>query len=674
MIIGTILDFSLPLKSPVMVFALALIIILSVPFLLKRLQIPSIIGLITAGVIIGPNALHLLERNEAIDLFSTIGLLYIMFLAGLELDMKQFKRTRYKGIIFGMFTFIIPLTLGLPICYFVLDYTFTASLFIASMFSTHTLIAYPIISRLGISKEESVSVTVGGTILTDTLVLLILAVNIGLATGDSNYNYYFRLFLSLIIFLVIIFYIFPVISKWFFRNFENEKNAHFIYVLTIVFVSGTLAELGGIEPVIGAFMAGLAINRLIPDRSPLMNRVEFVGNSLFIPFFLISVGMLVDFRILLHGQKALVIAGVLTAVALTGKWFAALFTQMILKYSVLQRNIMFGLSSAHAVATLAVITVGYNLKILDDSILNGTIILIFITCLVASVIAEKSGKSILLEGLPKEKKKSVHEEKIMVPLSNPMTFKRLLELAMLIRDPDLSSEISALSVVMEHEDVQARLQAGRKLLEEAIEHGSSADFRINAYLKVDINVTGGIIRAAKETQTNILVVGASPKKDIVRKIVGNVLDKIIDNYRGILIVGSLIHPLNMTKKIIVFFPPYADKESGFKPLLDKIITLVLNLSKPVEVHCTLSGQKEIESVIRRFGKKISFSFTPVEAEDDFFKSVRVIKETDLLVFINSRKGMISYNQKWQDNQPLYTNLYERSNIIIAYLSGNEFLI
>nr|WP_278020906.1 cation:proton antiporter [Flavobacterium ginsengisoli] len=318
-------EFELPLSNPVLIFSLILFIILLCPILLKKINIPGIIGLIISGVIIGPHGLNILAKNSAVDLFSTIGLLYIMFIAGLELDMNEFKANRNKSVLFGFFTFILPLSIGFPVCFYLLKYDFNASFLTASMFATHTLVAYPIVSKLGIAKNQAVAITVGGTILTDTAVLIILAVIMGSSQGNLNQAFWVKLIVSLAIFSAIMFMIIPRVAKWFFKKLESEKHAHYIFVLSVVFFAAFLAEVAGVEPIIGAFVAGLALNPLIPHSSALMNRIEFIGNSLFIPFFLISVGMLVDVSVILSGPTALIVAGTLSVVAIFGKWIASIF-------------------------------------------------------------------------------------------------------------------------------------------------------------------------------------------------------------------------------------------------------------------------------------------------------------------------------------------------------------
>src|SRR5690606_5044182 len=344
-------EFQLPLQNPVLVFCIILFIILGSPIIFKRINIPGIIVLIISGTIIGPHGLNLLEQSSAIELFSTIGIIYIMFIAGLELDMNEFKATRHRSLLFGFFTFSFPMVIGFPVCYYILGYDFNASILITCMFATHTLVAYPIVSKLGISNNQAVAVTVGGTILTDAAVLTILAVIVENGKGTLDNEFWIKLGVSLVIFMFILFYIIPKIAKWFFRKLENERHSHYIFVLAVVFFAAFLSEIAGLEPIIGAFVAGLAINPLIPHSSVLMNRIEFIGNSLFIPFFLISVGMLVDVSVIFSGTAILIVAGALTIVAIFTKWLAAYFAQILFKYSVLQRNLMFGLSTSRAAAT-----------------------------------------------------------------------------------------------------------------------------------------------------------------------------------------------------------------------------------------------------------------------------------------------------------------------------------
>jgi Kef-type K+ transport system membrane component KefB len=385
---------SFPLINPVGVFLLLLLIVLLMPRLMTLLRMPPIVGFVLAGMVIGPFGLHLLDRNAVIELFATIGLLYLMFLAGLQLDLNDFGRKRNRSLVFGLLTFAVPILLGFPACYFLLHQSLLASALTASMFATHTLVAYPIITRYALAGNEAVAVAVGGTILTDTAVLLIFSVIMSAFHGQLTPGFWLHLFVSVTAFSLIVFVGMPRVARWFLKRPSIEPTAPFVFILCMVFFAGFLAQLCGLEPIIGAFVAGLALNREVPAGSPLLERVSFTGNALFIPFFLISVGMLVDLRVLFKGTSALLVAVCLTVVALAGKWLAAWITQRIFNYSANQRKLIFGLSSSHAAATIAIILAGYKAGVIGADILNGTILLIMVTCLVASFVTENAAKGI----------------------------------------------------------------------------------------------------------------------------------------------------------------------------------------------------------------------------------------------------------------------------------------
>ena len=513
-------EFTIPFQNQVLVFSLILFIILLSPIFLRKLKIPGIIGLIISGVIIGPHGFNILEKNSAIDLFSTIGLLYIMFIAGLELEIIEFKKNKYKSIGFGIFTFIIPLSIGIPVCYYLLHYNIAASILISSMFSTHTLVAYPIVSKFGISRNQAVATTVGGTIFTDTAVLVILAIITSSVSGGLNTEFWLSLLVSVTIFSGIIFFIIPIVTKWFFIKTEGEKISHFVYVLSILFLSAFLAKIAGLEPIIGAFIAGIVLNRLIPHSSALMNRLGFVGNSIFIPFFLISVGMLVDIKILFNGTTAILIAITLSVVAIAGKWLAAYVTQKVFKYSSDQRLLIFGLSSSHAVATLAVIMVGYKASIIDNNILNGTIILILITCIVASFATENAAKKIASkqDSISDRDEETIYkQENILISISNFNNIEQLLDFSILIKEKKSLTPINILSVVNNDYSAELNMVKAKRKLERYMLYASASETKINPIAVIAINLTDGIVRTSKEILANIIIIGWPSKDTFVYK-------------------------------------------------------------------------------------------------------------------------------------------------------------
>ena len=639
-------EFELPLQNPVLVFSLVLFIILLSPILLRRLNVPGIIGLIVSGVIIGPYGFNILENNAAVDLFSTIGLLYIMFIAGLELDLNEFKSNRNKSLLFGFFTFTIPLTLGYPVCRYLLGYDFNASFLTASMFATHTLVAYPIVSKLGVSKDQAVAITVGGTILTDTAVLIILAVIMGNAEGNLTQEFWIRLIVSLAIFSAIMFLIIPRIAKWFFRKLESEKHSHYIFVLSIVFLAAFLAEVAGVEPIIGAFVAGLALNKLIPHSSALMNRIEFIGNSLFIPFFLISVGMLVDVSVIMSGPWAIIIAITLTIVAVAAKWIAAFLTQITFKYSKAQRDLIFGLSSAHAAATLAVILVGYRADILDENILNGTIILILITCIIASFVTEKAAKQIIIE--TEEDSSSLltsnggTTEHILLPIPNVAEIEKLLELAIFIKDKKSSNPISILSVVSNNDEAEINILKARNKLEEFVKQASASETNVNIITTIDHNIASGIARISRETMSNIIVMGWPRRVGFFDKLIGEKIVSILSNTDKTTFICHFEKPLVLHKRIVIAAPPLAEHENGFSLWFTKIAKLAQELSIGIVMYCNEATEKAVERLYTQAKLTATITVENFKEWDDFLVLSRNFQEDDLIVLVSARRGAASY--------------------------------
>ena len=662
-------EFQLPLKNPVLIFSLILFIILLSPILLKRLNVPGIIGLIISGVIIGPHGLNILAKNSAVDLFSTIGLLYIMFIAGLELDMNEFKANRNKSIVFGFFTFIIPLAIGFPVCYYLLQYNFDASFLTASMFATHTLVAYPIVSKLGISKNQAVAITVGGTILTDTAVLIILAVIMGKSQGTLNQEFWVQLGVSLTIFSIIMFLIIPRIAKWFFRKLESEKHSHYIFVLSVVFFAAFLAEVAGVEAIIGAFVAGLALNKLIPHSSALMNRIEFIGNALFIPFFLISVGMLVDISVLFSGPMAWIIAITLSVVAILGKWMAAKMTQFVFRYSKAQGKLIFGLSGAHAAATLAVILVGYEAKILDENILNGTIILILITCIVASLATEKAAKKIILETEedPAALLQADHikNEHILIPIANIENLEKLLELSIFIKDKKSVNPISVLSVVSNNEEAELKIVNARNKLESFVKTASAAETKINIITTIDHNAISGISRISREIMADLIIREWPIKTGFLDKLVGESVDSVLTSTEKNTFICYLNKPLVLHKRIIIAAPPLCEHEIGFELWVTKLSRLSQELSIPVQLYCNSISAKAVSKTMAKAKLPVPFSLIQFDDWDDFLILARNIQDSDLFVLVSARKGTASYAQIL-DNLPakLEKHFAANSRIII----------
>ncbi|MGB3345059.1 MAG: cation:proton antiporter [Aequorivita sp.] len=638
-------EFQLPLQNPVLIFSLILFIILLAPIVLQRIRIPGIIGLIVSGIIIGPAGLNVLEKSLFVDVFSTIGLLYIMFIAGLELDLNQFKANRNKSLLFGFLTFTIPLGLGFPICHYLLGFDFNASLLTASMFATHTLVTYPIVSKMGLSKNIAVAITVGGTILTDTAVLILLAVILGSHHGGLTQEFWIRLGISLVLFSAFMFLVIPRIAKWFFGKLESERHSHYIFVLSVVFFAAFLAEIAGLESIIGAFVAGLALNKLIPHSSALMNRIEFIGNSLFIPFFLISVGMIVDIGVILSGPMALIIAATLTVAAITGKWLAAFFTQIVFRFSKGQRKLIFGLSSAHAAATLAVILVGYKAGILDDNILNGTVILILVTCIVASFATESAAKMIVRSSDDDEDLEltaGANQEQILIPIANLVNIDKVLDFAVLIKENKSINPITILTVVPNTNEAEKTIVKTKQGLEAYLKETTASDTHANIMATIDHNAASGIARSAREIMADIILLGWPQKTGFLDKLIGDKMESILQNTDKTLFICDFQIPLVNHKRLFLIVPPNAEFEDGFAIWMNKIAKLSVELSIPIILNCT----EETHKAILKFAKtnKITISVTYHHFNDweEFFILSRQITDTDFIVMVSARRGYLSH--------------------------------
>jgi Kef-type K+ transport system membrane component KefB/nucleotide-binding universal stress UspA family protein len=678
------LDFSLPLKNPVLLFSLILFIILFAPILLNKLKIPHLIGLIIAGAVIGPNGLHLMLRDSSIVLFGTVGLLYIMFLAGLEIDLAEFKKNSLKSLTFGMYTFIIPMVLGTFSGIYLLGFTVPTSVLLASMFASHTLIAYPIISKLGVTKNRAVNITVGGTMITDTLALLVLAAIAGMSSGEVDEGFWLRLALFVIAFGLVVMFGFPFIARWFFKRFDDNIS-QYIFVLAMVFLAAFLAEAAGIEAIIGAFLAGLALNRLIPRTSPLMNRVEFVGNALFIPFFLIGVGMLIDFRVFFKDLETIKVAMVMVVIATLAKYIAAWLAQKTFKFTSDERRLIFGLSNAQAAATLAAVLVGYNIilnkaeiaeadlaglvvepvRLLSESVLNGTILMILVTCTIASFVAQKGAQNIaLLEGVESGQEEHSSDERILIPIANPGSVEELVTLSLTVKSANNKSGLFALNVIDSKGSENGAEKTARKIMDKAVQTAAATDNKLLELIRYDVNTVNGIVNVVREQKISDLILGLARKSGLSTKFLGNLTEGILTRCNITTLIYKSAQPLSTVKRYIVVVPEKAEMEIGFPFWIMKL----WNIARNTGAKLVFYGPIKSLDFVRALNVKHP---VPVEFEefidwDDFLIVARDVKKDDCLVVVMSRKDWPSYHPN-MNRVPVYLNKYfEETNFILIY--------
>ncbi|WP_041053528.1 cation:proton antiporter [Jeotgalibacillus campisalis] len=635
---------TIPFEEPVLVFGLAVIIFLVSPFIMSRLRIPGIIGPIIAGVIVGPNGFGLLERGETIQLLGTVGLLFIIFIAGLELDIDGFKKYRKRSISFGLLSFCIPLVFGTAVGYY-LGFGWAAAILLGSIVGSHTLLAYPIASRLGIAKNKAVTTAIGGTLMTDTLAMLILAVVAGYASGDASVGFWFRLITSTLLFALVVLAGAPRLAKWFFRNSNNEGQMEFNFVLTILFVSGSLALFAGLEPIIGAFLSGLALNRYIYDHGPLMNRIRFTGNALFIPFFLLSVGMLMDLSVLFSSTDAWILTISILGAVLIGKSIASAITCRIYRYSQDENRVMIGLTVPQAAATLAATLVGFELALLDQATVNGVIVMILLTCILGPYMTEKYGRRLAVAETMEQSDQDDRPERILIPIANPHTTQTLLDLGFIVRQAKLSTEpIYPLSVVQKDvKSVEGKVASAEKMLTDAIAYAAGANIPARSLIKIDRNIGRGIERAVAEERITTIIAGWNGERP-ANKLFGGIIDNFLDHTNERAMIVKLGHPLNTTDRIVLILP----KGSYYKPGIQDGIRIVKGMASQLNcmVECLVIRDTvdRYETLFSSIKPSVTTFMHRLESWEELYdQPVQSLRKNDLVMVMSARKGTIAWH-------------------------------
>ncbi|MBR3872519.1 MAG: cation:proton antiporter [Paludibacteraceae bacterium] len=697
--------FSLPLEDPVLIFSVILAIILFAPIIFDKIKIPHIVGMILAGMILGPNGINLLSHDSSFELFGQVGILYIMFIAGIDMDMNDFKQNRKKSIVFGVFTFLIPMILGsITGFYLIKEIILTASgeaseitwlqgnpsnnvtlikyctlsaVVLASMYASNTLIAYPIISRFGIAKQRSVNITVGGTMITTILSLLVLAIILEVVRqGTIDYIFWIRLIVSLGIYSVILFYLYPLIGRWFFKRFDDNI-AQYIFVLSMVFLSSFLAKVAGVEYIIGAFLAGVTLNRLVPRQSPLMNRIDFVGNAIFIPFFLINVGMIVNFNVIFQGYLTILTAVVMSVVATFSKYLAAKITQKIYKMDPEEGSMIFGLSNAQAAATLAAVTIAYNLiignnadgtpiRLLSEEILNGTIIMILVTCTISSIVTEKSARKLALSSETDASENTYNpENRILIPVSNPETLDSLIELALLIKDKKDKQPVYALKVVDDNQNSD-KISQGKKLLDRAATIGAGADIKVKRISRYDLNISSGICNVVKEKNISDVVLGLHSKSSATDSFFGNMTDSLLGGINRMIYIYKSIQPMATIKRVVVATPPKCEFESGFNRWCNRVFTLSSQTGGDVVFYCTKETKEAIISIAKETKTSVNIAYNLLADWEDFLILTKEVQYNDLLMVVTARKQSISYTPLLEKLPKQLSNYFSENSFIVLY--------
>ncbi len=660
----------LPISDPTWIFFVVLSIILFAPMLLERLRIPSIVGMIAAGVFIGPHGFHVLDRDSSFELFGKVGLYYIMFLASLEMNMQDVQKIKGRALVLGLLSFSLPILIGFGANHWLLHYGAAASVLMAAMYASHTLIAYPIALRYGLSRRASVSIAVGGTIVADTLTLLVLAVVGGTFKEEVSGLFHVWLILKVILLSSIIIIVFPRLARWFFRRYD-EGVVQYIFVMALVFLGAGLMEFVGMEGILGAFLVGIVLNRSIPPLSPLMNHIEFVGNAIFIPYFLIGVGMLLNVRAFVEHSGIFAIAAVMIGVGISTKWFAAYLTQKIFRMAPTERTLMFGLTNSRAAATLAVVFVGYGIilpdgsRLLDEDVLNGAMMFILVTCVVSSFVTEHVARRIAESGKATDNNDTgTVNDRLLMAISNPETVEPLVSIGLMLRTPNSPTPLTALNVVLE-DDPNTRGE-GLKQLERAAKIAAAANVRLVTRSRWSVNVVSGISHTMKEFEASDLLIGLHQKTRLTEAFYGKLATDLVAAVTQQILIYRPVIPLSTVTRIHLIIPRKAEFEPGFRNWAQRVALLATQISCRVDAY---SGRGTMAALQQYWDeKKYSVQLEQHIYNDwhDFISVAHSARQDHMIIFVSARRGTLSHHNYLEKLPEQIERYFSARNLMIIY--------
>ena len=627
------------------IFFLVLVIILFAPLLLRRLHIPPIIGLILAGILVGEHGFNILERDSSFELFGQVGIYYIMFLAGLELDMGSVQQYGKHGLLFGLLTFCIPFVLGYLVCRRCLDYGILTSLLMSSIFSSHTLVSYPIVGRYGLGRHRTVVVSVVATAFATFAALLVVALVSGSMNPHASYITWIWFALKCIAYGTAVVLIFPRLGRWFLRRY-NDSVMQYIFILALVFLSAALAELAGLEGLLGAFLAGLTVNRLIPHTSPLMTRIEFIGNALFIPYFLIGVGMIINVSILLESLDTLRIIAIMVVVGTLTKWLASWITAHILHLNKHSMWLMFGLTNAHAAGALAIVMIGTapEVGLMDSVIMNGAVMLILFSCIISSFATNYGAKQLALEDTTLEENRGSYHGKCLIAYSQEDNVDVMTQWAILIRNPYIADSLMGLSVTYDNEIGENRHKKDRMLLEKAKSIAASADVNMKTLSRMSTNISGGILRTMKEYEVGEVILCLTDRETGMAKAsLGNVIDNVLSGSHREVMAIRAIAPPGTLRQVVVVVPQKAEYEVGFYKWLEHLCRIGEQTGCKMEFHAHPDTLKYIPGYMEQKHPQVRVTYEPMPKWNDLKKLYGKLGADQMLVVVSARPGFISHS-------------------------------
>ena len=666
------LSHYLPITDPTLIFFVVLCIILLAPIIMGKLRIPHIVGMVLAGMLIGKYGLNILERDSSFELFGEVGLYYIMFLAGLEIDMNGLKNNSWKVVGFGLLTFAVPFVLVFLSCLYMLHYSAVASLLLGSVLGSNTLIAYPIVCKYGLQKHNSVTLCVGASMISVTFALVVLAAIVGTYNNGTGIGFWLLFILKFAAYIGAAVYCIPRITRWFLRRYSDAV-MQYIFIMGIVFLSAAITDMLGMEGVFGAFFAGLMLNRYIPHVSPLMNRIEFIGNALFIPYFLIGVGMLINVRVLFEGWSTAFITFCLVFFGTVGKALAAYAIAFFHRLPKVHGHMMFGLTAAHAAGSIAIVMVGIRLKVaegtylLNDDMLNGVVMMILFTCIIGSMVTEKASRDIVLNDIPTSANDSNgDDEKILIPVKYPETAETLVNMAILMRNPKLNRGLVGLNVVYDDENRLQGQEKGKSLLEKLANMAIAADVRMLTQVRIATNIANGIKHAFKEFNASEIIMGLHNHKNVSKRFWGEFIQSLFNGLNRQIVIVQCNQPLNTIRRIHVAVPSRAEFEPGFCRWMERVARMAGNLDCKIEFHGQQGSLSLIRDYIQNRHPNLRAEYTLMAHWIELPALAASIREDHMFVVVTARKGTVSYKLALEQLPEELTRHFSGKSLMIIY--------
>lgn len=657
------------ITEPTWIFLVMLLVLLLAPIIFRRLHVPHIIGLILAGVLLGEHGLNLLARDASFELFGQVGIYYIMFLAGLEMDMGSFRRHGTTGIGFGALTFAVPFVLGLVAARWILRFSLPSSLLLSCILASHTLVTYPIVGRYGLGKHPSVVYSIIGTAIASFSALLTLAIVVQHKLGGGDAWYWTRFAIGIITYAIAVSYAFPKIGRWFLRRNEDAVT-QYIFVLLMMFISAFLAKAVGLEGLLGAFLAGLVMNRIIPHGGPLMSRVEFVGNALFVPWFLIGVGMLIDIKVLFANWHAALIFATIIIVATLGKWLAAWLMQKLQGLPRMDRLMMFGLTNSHAAGALAIVMIGTlpGVELMDTVMLNGTVILILFSCIISSLATGKAARDLALHTTETERNRGSYHGKCLTAYAYPQSVDALTQLSIMIRNPRIHDSFMGIAVSMDDDPDDLLRAQGQRNLEMAKGIAAAANVTMSTMSRISSNVASAITHAMKEVDAGEVILGLheTEEGEPAGKL-GFVSQSVLSTtHREVLLVRMTMPP-GTVRRIVVAVPPRAEYEVGFYKWLEHLCRIAEHTGQPMRFHtCGDTGHYIKEYLSKNHPSVIMESHVETGFGNLLSRLPSEVNPDHLLVIITSRTGFISHTPALNTLPAYIARHYAQTNVILLY--------